>query len=58
MIRWIKETDTWEHIPYTSEEEAFWSERARFDARCGEASALGNARREGRAESAEQERAK
>ena len=43
MIKWIKETDTWEHIPYTPEEEAFWSERARFDAGCREAQALWSA---------------
>ena len=45
IIRWNKELDIWEHIPYTPEQAAFWRERAHFDARCREASALANARR-------------
>ena len=49
IIRWNKELDIWEHIPYTPEQAAFWRERARFDARCNEASALANAHRKGEA---------
>ena len=46
-ISWNKESGIWERIPYTPEEEAFWRERARFDARCNEASALYNAEKRG-----------
>lgn len=40
MIKWIKETDTWEHIQTTPEEAAIYLERLRFEATCNEASAL------------------
>jgi len=43
-LSWSKETDTWVRTPYTPEQETFWRERAFFDARCNEASALHHAR--------------
>ena len=48
IMSWNKETDTWVRTPYTPEQEAFWRERAIFDAGCNEASALDYARREGK----------
>jgi len=46
-LSWTKERGTWEYTPPTPEEEAYWRERHRVDARCREAAALRHARTQG-----------